>query len=369
MYLPNLGPRFVYNAGIFVTAISCILFGVLDYVEDHASFLALSFAVRIVEALGSAGTLTATFSIIAAEFPESVATTFASLETFFGLGLIVGPTVGGVLYQFGGFVLPFLVTGIVLLVGGIVSVLLLPGETIQLDASSVVASRNSGLFAILKVPSVALSGASIVASSMSLGFIAATLEPHLRQFNLSPVLMGFMFIISGAMYAMVAPFAGFLCDRGVGPKVLASVGNFCIAFSYFLIGPSPFFAMDTVLWMVIIGLMIHGTGIGFSLVTAFIGALQSAVKNGFSNDISTYAMVSGLWASAFALGAFVGPSIGGVMLDLVGFRWGTLVVIGTHALSFIAHIIFIQTESPRPKYTEIGTDDIRPLLKATQVRA
>ena len=55
--------------------------------------------IRIVEAMGNAAFLTASFAIIAKEFPNNVATTFASLETFFGLGLIVGPTVGGALYQ------------------------------------------------------------------------------------------------------------------------------------------------------------------------------------------------------------------------------------------------------------------------------
>ena len=49
--------------------------------------------------MGNAAFLTASFAIIAKEFPNNVATTFASLETFFGLGLIVGPTVGGALYQ------------------------------------------------------------------------------------------------------------------------------------------------------------------------------------------------------------------------------------------------------------------------------
>lgn len=49
--------------------------------------------------MGNAAFLTASFAIIAQEFPNNVATTFASLETFFGLGLIVGPTVGGALYQ------------------------------------------------------------------------------------------------------------------------------------------------------------------------------------------------------------------------------------------------------------------------------
>ena len=49
--------------------------------------------------------------MIAKEFPENVATMFAILETFFGIGLIVGPTVGGALYEAGGFTLPFVSLG------------------------------------------------------------------------------------------------------------------------------------------------------------------------------------------------------------------------------------------------------------------
>ncbi len=43
--------------------------------------------------------LTAAFSIVALEFPDRVGAMFAILETFFGLGLIMGPTIGGALYQ------------------------------------------------------------------------------------------------------------------------------------------------------------------------------------------------------------------------------------------------------------------------------
>ena len=39
---------------------------------------------------------------------------FAILETFFGIGMIVGPTVGGALYEAGGFTLPFAALGSVL---------------------------------------------------------------------------------------------------------------------------------------------------------------------------------------------------------------------------------------------------------------
>lgn len=41
-------------------------------------------------------------------------------------------------------------------------------------------------------------------------------------------------------------------------------------------------------------------------------------------------MVSGLWASFFSLGAFVGPSVAGILYDTVGFRGGTLFPVGIH---------------------------------------
>ena len=53
-------------------------FSFLDRVDDTNLFIGLSFAIRIVEAMGNAGFLTASFSIIAKEFPDNVATTFVS---------------------------------------------------------------------------------------------------------------------------------------------------------------------------------------------------------------------------------------------------------------------------------------------------
>lgn len=43
---------------------------------------------------------------------------------------------------------------------------------------------------LLKVPGIIVCSMSITATSASIGFLAATLEPHLRQFDLSPVLLG-----------------------------------------------------------------------------------------------------------------------------------------------------------------------------------
>lgn len=58
----------------------CYCFGsrFLDRVDGHYPFIILSFVIRIIEALGNAAFLTASFAIIAMEFPDNVATTFVN---------------------------------------------------------------------------------------------------------------------------------------------------------------------------------------------------------------------------------------------------------------------------------------------------
>lgn len=41
--------------------------------------------------------------------------------------------------------------------------------------------RDYGILTILRIPSITLAALSIAATSMGLGFVSATLEPHLRK--------------------------------------------------------------------------------------------------------------------------------------------------------------------------------------------
>lgn len=61
-----------------------------------------------------------------------------------------------------------------------------------------------------------------------------------------------------------------------------------------------------------------------------ITCLHFFSESGFPNDIHTYGLLSGIWSSSFALGAFLGPTIAGILYDWVGFELGTLFEIGLH---------------------------------------
>ncbi|XP_034232465.1 MFS-type transporter SLC18B1-like [Thrips palmi] len=352
-HLNRIGPKFLFNGGIFTTGVCAILFGMLDKVNGHYPFIVLSFLIRIIEAMGNAAFLTASFAIIAKEFPDNVATTFASLETFFGLGLIVGPTVGGALYQVGGYTTPFVVLGSALFLSAIMTAFVLPDHG-QHESEP---TQGASLWQVLKIPGVLLAAASIIVTSMSIGFLSATLEPHLRSFKLSPVVLGLMFVINGGTYALTAPCWGMLCDRAMVPKVATICGCLLIIVGFSLVGPAPFIPSDTVLSLSIVGLVLHGLGIAAQLVASFTDALRTSIAHGFPNNLETYGLISGLWTSTFALGAFIGPSVGGILYDCVGFRAGSMFVVGLNALVCVMVIVFLLLVRRRSQYKEVPSEE------------
>ncbi|KZC13443.1 PREDICTED: MFS-type transporter SLC18B1-like [Dufourea novaeangliae] len=367
-YLHRIGPKLLFNGGIMTTGTCAIFFGLLDKVNGHYPFIVLSFVIRIVEAMGNAAFLTASFAIIAKEFPDNVATTFASLETFFGFGLIVGPTVGGALFQVGGYTTPFVVLGSALFATAVSTIFILPVHT----NDSLATHTTGGVTKALKIPGVLVATASIIATSMSIGFLQATLEPHLRQFELSPVILGLMFVLNGATYAITAPAWGWLCDKHSHPKVATVAGCVLVCVGFSLVGPAPFIPCSTILWMTISGLVVHGLGMAAQLVASFTDALRTSIEYGFENTLETYGLISGLWTSTFALGAFIGPSVAGILMDNIGFRNASMFIVLLHLLVGVTAAVFLSGCTRRRKpYTEISAaDDPRiPLTDSGQSRS
>lgn len=104
--------------------------------------------------------------------------------------------------------------------------------------------------------------------------------------------------------------------------------------------------------------MFHGMGIGLLLVSTFSDALKTAIDNGFSEGLETYGLVSGLWTSIFAFGAFVGPSASGVLYDAIGFRKSVYFIIVWHAVVAVIFIVFLCCSNKKPKlYKELSPNE------------
>ncbi|KAM9679331.1 MFS-type transporter SLC18B1 isoform 2-T2 [Dama dama] len=114
-YLVHIGAKFMFVAGMFVSGAVTVLFGLLDQVPEGPVFIAMCFLLRITDAVSFEAAITASSSILAKAFPNNVATVLGSLETFSGLGLVLGPPLGGFLYQSFGYEVPFIFLGCIVL--------------------------------------------------------------------------------------------------------------------------------------------------------------------------------------------------------------------------------------------------------------
>lgn len=122
---------------------------------------------------------------------------------------------------------------------------------------------------------------------------------------------------------MASPLWGYVCDHLIAPEYVQVVGSCTMCFGFALVGPAPYLPIPSSYPVIVIGLAFLGIGTAASLVASFSGALKAALSS--STSSGTFAAISGVWTSAFALGNFIGPSLGGILFDLIDFRHTTLV--------------------------------------------
>lgn len=109
---PYIGPKFMLMSGVLVSGSANITFGFLNYIHNNTAFITCCFIVRIVEAIGAASFNTASLIYVFKMFPNHVSSAFSWTETFTIIGTTLGPALGGVLYSWAGYCLPFFVLGV-----------------------------------------------------------------------------------------------------------------------------------------------------------------------------------------------------------------------------------------------------------------
>jgi len=346
-YLNKLKAHRLFVNGVFICGAANIAFGFLQWVKGP-TFLALSFVIRIVSAIGEAAFLTSLYPLATKTTTERYRSTILSvMETSFGVGMTTGPALGGILYDYKGFFFPFVIVGGVLIGCSFISALIIEKEqsefTDEEDNISIEDGKRtynkradttfSQLFstAAITVPFIIL-----VLSEMSVSWFVPTLEPFLSEnFSLDSTLTGIMFSLEGLTYAAFSPLFGILLDRGMSPYLTMSFGVVCQILGLSLLGPARYFNfIPKSPYTTGAGLFILGTGIAASFIvtlTYMLAEASKAHKEIFDTE-QTRGMITSLWLIAENIGGWLGSFLGGVAYDSLGFEGGSLVIIGLQGI-------------------------------------
>ena len=198
-----LGDRIGYRkpmvAGALLSVIAIALFWLAP------NFLLLVLA-RVFQGAAAAATWTIGLSLIAEHYVLNRVRMMGYALVGSTAGSIVGPVMGGALYQFGGYGLPFAATAVLVVVDLAMRAFLLPEEQ----------SGSQGrpdLRSLLLDKSVLVPAVAIALSAFGWGVIEPLLPASLELGGASAAEIGLLFTIATIVYGLCAPAVGWASER------------------------------------------------------------------------------------------------------------------------------------------------------------
>ena len=310
----RIGRKAPLVGGMAALAVATAIFGT-------AGRLAPLFAARLVQGAADAVTWVVGFALIADLYaPEERGRVIGAVMGAANVGLILGPTLGGWLYQLGGVEFPFLV------LAGVAAALAVAFACLEVPPPGPQAAVPIPVRALLRSRPVATCAALVVI----VGGTLAMLEPVFSLFmsttlGLGPARVGLVFGAAAAASAVLSPVFGRLTSR-LGATRLMTVGTVAAGLALPLLARADSFASAAALNV----LLAASISLVVTPSLAYMAECVSAAGS------EAFGVAYGLYNGAWALGILVGPSLGGFLFERMGFGGLTLlwspVVIGAAVL-------------------------------------
>jgi multidrug resistance protein len=288
--------RLLLVAGLVALAASNVLFAL-------AGRMAWLFAARLVQGAADAVTWIVGFALIADLYaPTERGRVMGFVMSGTSFGLMIGPTVGGWLYEAGGLELPFLaVAAAALVVAGLLAVVPFP----SVQASS----ERVPVFTIMREPAVATCAVVVIVGAATM----AMLEPVLSlwfasDLGLGPARIGLVFGAAAVASTVLHPVYGGLADR-VGARRLTLLGLVLMASFLPVLTRASSFESAVVLFV------IQAAAIAL-VVTPSLAYMADVVS---SLGAGSYGVAYGLYNFAWGVGLLAGPALGGFLFERLGF--------------------------------------------------
>jgi DHA1 family solute carrier family 18 vesicular amine transporter 1/2 len=193
-----------------------------------ASTLPLLLLGKFFQGAASAALWTSGLAMIALNYVERRVEMLGYAFTGGTFGSVTGPIAGGLLYQAGGYRLPFLITGIAFAVAGLLIALVVPeGEKHRGDPTD--------FRALLFNRSMMIPAVAIALAAFSMGIIEPLLPVQLARYGATSMAIGIVFTVSASVYGLSAPLVGRVSERMPIEKVIA-LGTIAMALTLPFLG-------------------------------------------------------------------------------------------------------------------------------------
>jgi multidrug resistance protein len=293
----RVGRRMPLVGGLVALAISTLLFA-------FSTSLPWLFLARLVQGAADAVTWVVGFALIAdlygVEERGRVTGIVMSGTTF---AVIVGPSIGGWLYEVGGPRLPFVAVAVMAALSTLTFLWVdLPSER---SAREIVPMR-----VVVATPAIAACAIAVLGISATLSMLEPVLALRLATFGIGPGRIGMLFGAGAVVSALLHPLIGRAADRW-GARRLTLWGLVATAISVAAIGQTWSFA--SALWLFPLG-----AASGALVITPSLTYMGEATTRA---GIESFGVAYGIYNMAWGAGLLGGPAVGGFLYERIGFSW------------------------------------------------
>lgn len=309
------GRKLPLVGGLAALAAATLLFAFADT-------LPTLFAARLVQGAADAVTWVVGFALIADLYPTSERGRITGIVMAgTGFAFVIGPSLGGWLYEIGGVRLPFIVVAALAAIGAVAFVWLdLPDRR--------EAREQVPIAAVVRTPAVATCAAAVVAASATISMIEPVLALHLESaLGAGPARIGLLFGVAAVAATTLHPIFGRLADR-LGARRLTLLGLLLTGVALAALGRAWSFNSAVALYVV------QASALAL-VITPSLAYMAEATA---STGLGSFGVAYGLYNVAWGAGLLGGPALGGFLLERIGFTelsvtWATAIVLATILLA------------------------------------
>ncbi|GGE57362.1 MFS transporter [Priestia taiwanensis] len=307
--------------GLIGLAASTVLFAFAE------SFWLLVLA-RALQGIAAAATWTAGLALLADVYPkEERGKAMGIALSGQAAGMLLGPTMGGWLYELGGYHLPFIIAAAIALLDGLLRLILLR------DLPEAVKESTTSPFALLKNRELLMIACVVLIGAAVPSILEPTLPLFLEEtLHLSPGMIGLLFAVPTIAYGVMAPIIGSMSTK-IGAAKTIAIGLIATAITF------PLVALSTNLVTQLLALALLGASMG-TVLTPCLSHLTFITDK---LQINAYGVTFAIYNIAYSIGMMVGPLTGSILVQQFNFTWG-YTIIGAVVIVFTLFFMRQKTE-------------------------
>ncbi len=310
----RIGRKGPMVGGLAALAAATLLFA-------FATSLPWLFAARLVQGAADAVTWVVGFALIADLYgAEERGRVSGIVMMGTSVAIMLGPTLGGWLYELGGISMPFIgVAALAILVMTLFMALDFPDHQAPTEPVP--------LGMIVRVPAIAACAIVVIGISSTISMLEPILALHLAGLGVGPARLGLIYGAAAVVTTTMHPFIGRLSDRwGARPTMM--LGLVLVAGTVALLGQAWSY------WSALL-LFVAAAGTGTLVITPSLAFMGEATTGA---GVRSFGVSYGIYNLAWGAGLLSGPALGGFLFERVGFSvlmvlWAPLLLIARWRLA------------------------------------